>query len=503
MNNFTDEKEIEARAKTEKFPAPSYSENVLTDVFEDAKKFFLDALIEVEAAHTLMLAEQGIITEEEKKSLCNAIANLDRERIKATVYDGKYEDLFFYLESLITEACGDDVAGRLHTARSRNDIDVTIYRMRLRVDLLTLIRAASDLRKVFLDIASRHHETVIPAYTHTQPAQPTTLAHYILSMAEVLGRDIRRLQNAFENVNHSPLGACAITTTGFPISRERTSELLGFDSPTVNSYASISAVDYFTECLGATSVLLINIGKFAQEFLLMAMREFDAIRLSDGYVQTSSIMPQKRNPVALEHIRALASKALGQSTGVFVSVHNTPFGDINDVEDDLQPLIANAMRDAKRAVSLFAASLSTATFNTEILRRRAGSDFITVTELADTIVRTEHLPFRTAHHIVAKSVRSAIELQTDITYEILQRSAQEIINKPLSLSEEDFSKTLDPQHFVSIRKILGGPAPVETRRALSVERESEAKDEAWYEERMSGLKTYRSHLEQLTEEARS
>ena len=141
--------------------------------------------------------------------------------------------------------------------------------------LFRSIASANELRKVFLDLAAVHHETLIPAYTHTQPAQPSTLAHFLLSMAENLGRDVRRLQSAYDNMNYCPLGAGAITTTGFPIDRHRVAELLGFTAPTVNSYGSIASIDYFTELLGATAALLVNIGKFAQEFLLMAMQEFD------------------------------------------------------------------------------------------------------------------------------------------------------------------------------------------------------------------------------------
>ena len=183
------EQEIESRAKEENFPAPNYSANVLTDVFEDAKRLFLDYMIEVDYAHTVMLAEQGIITRVEALSLLVALDGLDRDSLRTSRYDGRCEDLFFYIESLITAACGEDVAGRLHTARSRNDIDVTIYRMRLREDALILIRAALNLRREMLNIVERHHESLMPAYTHTQPAQPTTLSHYMLAMAEVFGRE--------------------------------------------------------------------------------------------------------------------------------------------------------------------------------------------------------------------------------------------------------------------------------------------------------------------------
>jgi argininosuccinate lyase len=471
----------------EKFPAQIYKENVLVDCFADAKRYFLQAYLDVDLAHAVMLAEQGIITREELKELLQALGQLDFGSIRTAVYDGSFEDLFYYLQREITRNCDPDTAGKLHTARSRNDIDVTIYRLHLRQDTLKLLRSTMDLRQNLLNLAAEHHETLIPAYTHTQPAQPSTLAHFLLAMAENLGRDIKRLQRAFDNMNYCPLGAGAITTTGFPINRHRVAELLGFYEPTVNSYASIASVDYFTEALGATSALLVNIGKFAQEFLLMASMEFNVIRLPDGYVQGSSIMPQKRNPVALEHIRAIASKALGQSLGVMTSVHNTPFGDINDVEDDLQPLIYNALRDATRAVALFAGTIQSATFNLDTLRRRAGENFITVTELADTIVRQENLSFRVAHKIVAESVRSAIAEKSDITHQIFQTAALAQLGRTLSLSADQLQKALSPENFIKVRKVYGGTAPEETRRALRVEREHGESDQVWLTEKNTFL----------------
>ncbi|HMS09912.1 MAG TPA: lyase family protein, partial [Pyrinomonadaceae bacterium] len=303
----------------EKFPARGYKDNVLADCFEDAKRYFLDAYHQVDLAHAVMLGEQGIVSQDELRTILKALRRLDFNAIKAREYDGTFEDVFYLIQQEIGKHCDAETAGKLHTARSRNDIDVTIYRLQLRELCLKLIGSAVELRKVFHELAAEHHETVMPAYTHTQPAQPTTLAHFILAMSENLGRDIRRLRAAFENMNRSPLGAGAITTSGFPIDRHRVAELLGFSEPTVNSYGSIASVDYFTETLGAVAAMLVNIGKFAQEFMQMAMVEFNAIRLPDGYVQGSSIMPQKRNPVALEHIRAIGSKALGQTLGVFTA----------------------------------------------------------------------------------------------------------------------------------------------------------------------------------------
>lgn len=486
---------MQSKEQTEKFPAQSYKDNVLADCFADAKEHFLDAYHQVDLAHAVMLGEQGIVSEAELKEILKALIELDFDGIRGREYDGTFEDLFYLLQQEIAKLCDPDIAGKLHTARSRNDIDVTIYRLHLRQDCLKLMRSAMDLRRVFLDLASQHHETLIPAYTHTQPAQPSTMAHFLLAMAENVGRDIKRLMRAFENMNYCPLGAGAITTTGFPINRHRVAELLGFTAPTVNSYGSIASVDYFTETLGAVAALLVNTGKFAQEFLLMAMMEFNAIRLPDGYVQGSSIMPQKRNPVALEHIRAIGSKALGQTLGVLTAVHNTPFGDINDVEDDLQPLIYSAMRDADRAVALFASTLRSATFNFDVLKKRAGENFIAVTELADTIVRKEGLPFRVSHKIVGNCVKTAIAAGTDVTFEILQKSANEVIGRDLHMAEDELNAAVSPENFVNIRTIYGGTAPSETKRALGVEREFEVEDDAWFVEVTDGLKLARENLD--------
>ena len=190
-------------------------------------------------------------------------------------------------------------------------------------------------------------------------------------MIEQLERDTTRLGAAYESTNHNPLGACAITGTGFPIDRHRTSELLGFSGPTGNTYGSIATVDYLLESVSATSVLLVGLGRVVQDLLLWCTMEFGYLRLSDGFVQGSSIMPQKRNPVALEHARAIGSKAVGQAQAIVTTVHNTPFGDIVDTEDDLQPLVASMFRDATRTVTLVAAAMRAGATSTSRGWRRA------------------------------------------------------------------------------------------------------------------------------------
>src|SRR5258708_5833434 len=265
-----------------------------------------------------MLASRGILTRAEEQTLLEALGRIDRHEINCARYDGSVEDLFFHVEACLEAACGAnrDVAGKMHTARSRNDIAITLYRMSVRRELLKFAAALAEARCVLLELAGRNHETVMPAHTHTQPAQPTTLAHYLLGAAEFLERDQQRLQGAFSRVNLSPMGAAAITTSGFPIDRQETARLLGFEGLAENSYGAIAAIDYMTEAASVVAVALVNAGKLIQDLLLWSTREFGFLRLASGFVQSSSIMPQKRNPVALEHARILASRTLAQPHAV-------------------------------------------------------------------------------------------------------------------------------------------------------------------------------------------
>ncbi len=488
-------KAASSSTRRESFPAPVYAETVLAVNFEDAKKYFLDALLEIHYAHTLMLTRQGILACQDAQALLRALDGLDRAAISAAVYDGTFEDLFFYVEDRLAAACGEDTAEKMHTARSRNDIDLTLYRMVLRREILKLVEALGAARQVLLDLAAANLETLMPAHTHTQPAQPTTLAHYLMAAVEVMGRDAERLRSAFSRVNRSPLGACAITTTGFPIDREDTAELLGFEGLQVNSYGAIAAVDYVTEAASAVAVAMVNLGKLVQDLLLWCTEEFGFLRLREGYVQISSIMPQKRNPVSLEHTRILASKALGQAQAVLTCAHNTPFGDIVDSEDDLQPLVFSAFADAQRALRLFVGLMEHAEVQRERLRRRAQGSFLTVTELADTLVRGEGISFRRAHRLVASAVRTVgAEYFPERIVEHLQRLAPQLLGHSLETSAKELLRALDPENFVRIRSIVGGPAPSAVSAEIERARSEISQANAWIEQKRALLEAYAQRL---------
>ena len=467
--------------------APEYIACVLNDNFEDAKAELLSPLMAIQYAHLVMLAGRGIVSRTDAHTIREALDGILQSDIREVRYDGTYEDLFFYIERLIVAACGEDVAGRLHTARSRNDIDMTMYRMRQRECLLGLIGATLDLRGTLLDLAAQHLQTVLVLHTHTQRAQPSTVAHYLLAVIEQLERDTIRLRAAYVSTNQNPLGACAITGTGFDIDRNTTTSLLGFDGPTRNTYGSIATADYLLESTSAATVLLVGLGRVVQDFLLWSTSEFGYLRLGDGFVQGSSIMPQKRNPVALEHARAIGSRALGQAQAVVTSVHNTPFGDIVDTEDDLQPLVFGMFRDARRMLTLVAAAMRTAEFDAAKLEARAGDGWATLTELADTLVRDHGLSFRMAHGI-SSALMSAREQQPERPLAaLLADVSATLLPAPILYSREALDRILSPRHFVEVRRTYGGPAPEETAIAVSASQRQLAADHTWLESRTRAL----------------
>jgi argininosuccinate lyase len=476
--------------------APEYVAYVLRENFEDAKAQFLPALMAIHYAHLVMLAERGIVSRRDAAPIRDALNSISLDRVREAAYDETCEDLYFYVERLIVAASSEDVAGRLHTARSRNDIDTTMYRMQLREMVLVLVQGTARLRHVLLDLADGNRDAIFAAHTHTQPAQPTTVAHYLLAAIEQLERDGVRLKAAYATTNRSPLGACAITGTAFPIDRARTSELLGFDRPTVNTYGSIATVDYLLESVSAAAVMLAGLGRLVQDLLLWCTTEFGYLRLADGFVQGSSIMPQKRNPVALEHARAIGSKALGQASAIMLSVHNTPFGDTVDAEDDLQPLVFSMFKDAARTVRLVAATMTDAELDRDRLAASAATGWITVTELADTLVRDHGVPFTTSHTVASRLVAEATRDPAAPKPQLLRDIAAEVTGRPIDIVAARLDEILSPRHFVEVRAQDGGPAPSATARAIAESRSLLAADEEWVRRAVGSLRAAEEKLEE-------
>ncbi len=454
---------------SDSFPNPAYSRHVLQPAYRDAQVDLFEPMLAAHEAHALMLATCSIISPENAAAIVRAVATLRDRGEAALQYQPGVEDLFFRIEMQIIEEAGADFGGNLQLARSRNDLGHALARMALRGRLLDLNDRLLSLRHVVMGQASRHLETIMPGYTHTQPAQPVTFAHYLAGVLTVLTKNQARFIAAYATANESPLGAAALTGTGFPIDRQQVADLLGFDGVIASTQHAIGGADYLTDTAFAVEALAVDLSRVTHDLLIRATQEANALHIHNSFIQISSIMPQKRNPVVLEHLRARLSRALGYAQTVTVQCHNIPYGDTQDIEDEILPPLFAALTTCQECLELYSAFFETLALNEEHLRARAGEGFTTATELADTLVRDADLPFRLAHKVVAGMVRSAVQAgrpSTALTLADLQVSAKQVLGKPLALTEKQFRQALDVDHFVAVRTGLGGVAPQATAAVL-------------------------------------
>ncbi len=452
------------------FPAPEYKETVLAPLFDGFKRHHSRHLLAVHHAHGVMLGERGWLKPEEVSAIFAALADatdgLDPESL---TYTGQFEDYFFWLESQLRDRLGPDLAGRLHTGRSRNDIDHTIFKMELRARLLAVLARLDALLATLLDRARRGAATLVVAYTHGQPAQPTSFAHYLGAFIETLQRDATRLLAAIDTVDRCSLGAAAITTSGFGLDRERVAALLGFSRVQENAYGCIAAADYIAETYGALKIMLLGIGRFVQDLNAWTGFEVGHIRVPDAFVQISSIMPQKRNPVPVEHLRLLCSLAAGQADAILLTLHNTPFTDMNDSEGAVQEAGYTAFETAGRALVLLDAFMQAIEIDEAKVRRHIAESCITITEVADSLVRGEGISFRQAHEIASvlakRMIASGETLETLPFTAFAEAYAHEIGRAP-GIDEAGFRAIGTPEHFLAVRDMLGGPAPAAIAASL-------------------------------------
>ena len=411
-----------------------------------------------------------------------ALDAVSLDDLRAAAYDGTYEDFFFYVERLIVQGCGEDRRRPSpHGAQPQRHRHDDVPDAAAGVHARAAGRDRSICARSLLDLASRHRDTMFAVHTHTQRAQPTTVAHYLLAVVEQLERDGARLRAAYASTNQNPLGACAITGTGFHIDRTLTSELLGFSGPTGNTYGSIATVDYLLESASAATVLLVGLGRFVQDFLLWSHRRSSTM----SGLATGSCSPAascRRSATrwrSSTRARSPARRSVRRRR-ILTTVHNTPFGDIVDTEDDLQPLVFSMFRDATRAVKVVAAAMATAEFDAERLEARAGCGWTTLTELADTLVRDHGLPFKTAHAISGKLIARAPARCRGAARQLLSEASGELLPAPLTYSEEALEEILSPRHFVMVRRTYGGPAPEETMKASKASRAAFDADRTWW-----------------------
>ena len=353
-------------------------------------------------AHARMLSARDIVSDDEADALIEGLAQVREEIVAETfVWRPALEDVHMNVESRLREIVGD-VAGKLHTGRSRNDQVATDMRLWTRAALHRCEAAAEDCQRAFLAQADGHEETVMPGFTHLQIAQPISYAHWCLAYVEMLGRDAGRLADACGRTNESPLGAAALAGTPHPIDRQATSDALRFDRPMRNSLDAVSARDFALEAVGAAAICAVHLSRLAEELVIFATPQFGYVKQSDAYSTGSSIMPQKRNPDAAELLRAKVGAILGAQVATMVQVKGLPLAYSKDLQETKRPLM-DALDSLEECLEIAAGIVRTMTPNPDAMARDAGEGFATATDVADMLA-ARGMPFREAHHVVGALV---------------------------------------------------------------------------------------------------
>ncbi len=416
-------------------------------------------------AHTAMLQRQGIITAEDGEAIAHGLDTILREIEAGTFeFSAALEDIHMNIEARLRELIGP-AAGRMHTARSRNDQVATDFRLWVRDAIDALDGLLRELQARLIDQAEAHAAGTMPGFTHLQTAQPVTLGHHLLAYVEMFGRDRGRFSDCRARVNECPLGAAALAGTSFPIDREQTATALGFARPMANSLDAVSDRDFAAEFLAAAAITATHVSRFAEEVVLWCSAGFGFIELSDAFTSGSSIMPQKRNPDAAELARAKSGRITGDLVALLVVLKGLPLAYSKDMQEDKEPVF-DAFDSLSLAVQALAGIVADLRPRTEVLAAAAGRDYATATDLADWLVRVLGLPFREAHHItgavVAHAARGGVAL-SDLKLEELQRFEPRIIG--------DVFAVLSPEASVASRSSLGGTAPKRVRAAAVAARQ--------------------------------
>ncbi len=359
-------------------------------------------------AHVAMLGAQGIISEEDAATIDGGLAQIAEEYERDGVpEDWDLEDIHMTVEARLTELIGP-VAGRLHTARSRNDQVATDFKLWVRGAIDQMDVGLAELQRALVTRAGEHAESVMPGFTHLQTAQPVTLGHHLMAYYEMIRRDRSRLSDARARLNESPLGSAALAGTGFPVDRETTAKALEFDRPTANSLDAVSDRDFAMDFLFACSTCAVHLSRLAEEFILWASQPFGFVTMADTLSTGSSIMPQKKNPDAAELVRGHAGRVIGCTTALMVTMKGLPLAYSKDMQDDKPPVFETAGL-MELSIAAMTGMVADSTFKTDRMREAAQLGYATATDLADWLVTEADIPFREAHHITGEAVKLAEE----------------------------------------------------------------------------------------------
>lgn len=417
-------------------------------------------------AHAAMLAKQEIINQQELSKITQGLGKIEQE-----ILDGKFtfkpelEDIHMHVESRLAELIGD-AAGKLHTARSRNDQVATDFKLWVRGALMRMEAAVIELANALIDQAESHAETILPGMTHLQPAQPVTFGHHLMAYVEMLGRDRARIQSALEHMQDCPLGAAALAGTSFPLDREMTAKALGFARPSANSIDAVSDRDFALEFLSVAAIAATHLSRLAEEIVFWTSPLLGFAKLSEAYTTGSSIMPQKRNPDAAELVRAKTGVAMGNMTRLLTVMKGLPLAYSKDMQED-KAGVFEASEAVQLSLEAMAGMVADLKVDAKAMLKATEKGYLTATDLADWLVQNLGIPFRKAHHLTGKIVRFA-ESNSLLLEKVPLREMQKVEPK---ITQAIFS-VLSVPSSVKSRTSFGGTAPKRVKEAIKKARKS-------------------------------
>ena len=400
-------------------------------------------------AHCKMLAKTSIIGDDEAAELIRGLEKIKNEiETDMFQFNDSLEDIHMHIESRLVEITGP-VARKLHTARSRNDQIALDVRMYLRDQTCRIIHLLYRLQKVIVALARKHLDTIMPGYTHMQRAQPILLSHHLMAYFEMFSRDLGRLENCLQRINVMPLGSAALAGTTYPIDREFTAELLGFDTISTNSIDAVSDRDFIIEFLGAAAICMVHFSRLSEELILWSTLEFNFIELPDSFTTGSSIMPQKKNPDVPELVRGKTGAVIGSLTTLLTMMKSLPLAYNRDMQEDKTPLFS-AVDTLAACVEIYTQMLPKIKFNKKNMQRAASSGFLNATDLADYLA-TRGVPFREAHRMAGEAVSFALERKKEL-HELTLEQLQSFS----ALIQQDIFSCLTTRHMIEQRTSYGG-----------------------------------------------
>ena len=425
----------------------------------------------IHRAHVVMLAEEGIISREEAVAIIEGV-----KRVAVEAQTDPRLTAYMSTETALINKIGE-LGGKMHIARSRNDLGHAQRRLYYREEVERTIGSVLGFRRRLLDAAERNVETYMPGYTHMRQAQPVTLAHYLLAHTEAAGRTVQRLEDVYGRTNLSPMGAAAFAGTSWKIDRHRTMELLGFDGLVENSQDAVASLDYYLEFSAALAIHMTNLGRLAQDIQVWSTDEYAMIDLDEAYAGTSSIMPQKKNPLILEQVKSYASECLGSMVASYSAVKGVSYSHMQE-KVLLEPVMLDTVVGCTNVMAGVTETMKPMKDNM-MMRLREG--FSTTTDLADALVRLHGVSFRQAHDIIVEVTLSAIRHKVgadEITNEMIMGASMKVLGKALKIPEQELRSAVDPVLNVHRRNVVGGPAPESVNKMIENQRRSLKQEEA-------------------------